>query len=194
MIKVLNDPKLAKNFRLSEFICKDGSKEVIVIPELIEKLQKLRELLGKSITVVSGYRNSNYNKKIGGATRSQHLYGKAADIKIKDLIVGNIAKAAEAVGFNGIGIYTHNGNNFVHVDVRSGNSYWKDSPSGKLIKIDKIEGKEYTIVSIEQKYASLEQDYARMILKHDDKVRLLFEQINSSESKLQAIENIFKGE
>jgi uncharacterized protein YcbK (DUF882 family) len=78
--------KLTKNFSLSEFDCNDGSvtpKEVIVNLQLLaEQLQVLRDFVGKPITINSGYRSPSYNKKIGGASRSQHLLGTAADIRI----------------------------------------------------------------------------------------------------------------
>lgn len=135
---VEKDIQLSKNFKLSEFVCKDGSKKVYYVPELIDRLQAMRDKLGKAITIVSGYRTVEYNAKIGGAPKSQHLEGKAADIKVSGISPLDLAKVAESVGFKGIGIYTYNGNSFLHVDVRATKSYWKDTPSGELIKIDKV--------------------------------------------------------
>lgn len=43
-------------------------------------LDPLREAWGKPITVNSGFRSNELNKKIGGATNSQHMLGEAADI------------------------------------------------------------------------------------------------------------------
>lgn len=48
-------------------------------------LQPLREKLGKPIIVTSGYRNSEVNKLVGGATNSQHTKGQAADIIVNGL-------------------------------------------------------------------------------------------------------------
>ena len=45
-------------------------------------LQPLRDHIGKPITISSGYRSSELNKKIGGAKKSQHLHGLAADIHV----------------------------------------------------------------------------------------------------------------
>lgn len=50
-------------------------------------LEPLREKIGVSITVTSGYRCPRTNTKIGGATNSQHLYGQAADINAKGYTV-----------------------------------------------------------------------------------------------------------
>jgi uncharacterized protein YcbK (DUF882 family) len=138
MFTVLNDFNLSKNFKLSEFVCKDGSCKVLVIPELIEKLQAMRDKLGKPIQIVSGYRTPEYNKKVGGAPKSQHVEGKAADIKVKGMSPLDLAFVAESIGFKGIGVYTHDGNNFLHVDVRENKSYWKDAPGHKLISVVKL--------------------------------------------------------
>ena len=45
-------------------------------------LQPLRLYLNRIITVNSGFRSPALNTKIGGSTRSDHLFGRAADIEI----------------------------------------------------------------------------------------------------------------
>jgi hypothetical protein len=45
-------------------------------------LEPLQALLGESIYITSGYRSKELNKKIGGAKKSQHMEGKAADIHV----------------------------------------------------------------------------------------------------------------
>ena len=42
-------------------------------------LDPLREKLGKPIIITSGYRNPEYNKKVGGVKDSQHTKGEAVD-------------------------------------------------------------------------------------------------------------------
>ncbi len=120
MIKVIEDIQLSKNFKLSEFVCPDGSAEVLLDTELIDKLQRLRDKLGKPVIVHSGYRNLKYNTKIGGAANSQHMYGRAADITVSGFAPEQVAKTAEEVGFDGIGIYK----TFTHVDVRGHKARW----------------------------------------------------------------------
>jgi len=44
-------------------------------------LDPLREAYGKPITVSSGYRCARLNRAVGGAARSQHLTGQAADLQ-----------------------------------------------------------------------------------------------------------------
>ena len=44
-------------------------------------LDPLREAWGAPIIVTSGYRCGKLNRAVGGAVKSQHLYGQAADIR-----------------------------------------------------------------------------------------------------------------
>ena len=114
--------KLSGNFKVKEFACKDGSDVIFIAPDLIDVLQKIRNHFGKAVHINSGYRTPAYNKKVGGATYSQHLYGTAADIRINGVEPKDIADYAETLllSTGGIGRYK----NFVHVDVREKKSRW----------------------------------------------------------------------
>ena len=113
--------KLSTNFRVREFACKDGSDPIFIDTELVTVLQKIREHFGKSVTITSAYRTPSRNKEVGGTTYSQHLYGKAADIKISGVSPKKVADYAETLLDNGgIGIY----NTFTHIDVRDTRSRW----------------------------------------------------------------------
>ena len=63
--------KLTNNFSLEEFACKDGSETPIELyanlQKLANNLQVLRDELGVSIHINSGYRSPSYNQKIRGA-------------------------------------------------------------------------------------------------------------------------------
>lgn len=113
---------LSTNFKVKEFACNDGSDPVFVSPELVEVLQKIRDHFKAAVTVNSGYRTPDYNKKVDGATYSQHLYGMAADIKVKGIAPKTVATFAETLLPNsgGIGIYP----TFTHIDVREVKSRW----------------------------------------------------------------------
>ena len=78
--------KITKNFTLSEF-CGDILPQTSVIINLtslcLNCLQPLRDGLGKPVIITSGYRTPEHNKNVGGVPTSQHLYGQAADIKVK---------------------------------------------------------------------------------------------------------------
>lgn len=114
--------KLSANFKVKEFACKDGSDPIFISPELVNILQKIRNYFGKAVNINSAYRTPTYNKKVGGDTYSQHLYGTAADIRISGVKPKEVADFVETLmpDKGGIGIYA----NFTHVDVREKKSRW----------------------------------------------------------------------
>lgn len=114
--------KLSTNFKVKEFACTDGSDPIFIDSNLVNVLQKIRTHFGKSVTITSAYRTPGRNKAVGGQTYSQHLYGRAADIKVKGVSPKTVAAYVEKImPSGGIGIY----NSFVHVDVRSTKARWK---------------------------------------------------------------------
>lgn len=122
--------KITTNFSLEEFNCKDGSEMpndvMINIIKLAKNLQVLRDAVGKTITITSGYRSPKYNLKIGGAKDSQHIKGTAADIKVKGMTPKEVAKLIEGLIASGkmtqggIGIYP----SWVHYDCRKIKARW----------------------------------------------------------------------
>ena len=107
--------RLAPNFTAHEFWCHDGCMTSKVDGVLLYKLELLRSALGdRPIVVTSGFRCHRNNKKAGGAKHSQHLTGKAADIKVAGVSMPRLAAAARKVGFSFIKVY----GDHVHVDVR----------------------------------------------------------------------------
>ena len=104
----MNDVQLTENFNLREFMCSHCGS-VIIDPELVRRLQKMRDELGEPIRINSAYRCPDYNRQIGGASNSQHTTGRAAD-----LAGTHLAELAEKYFFDGgIGLYT----NHIHVDT-----------------------------------------------------------------------------
>lgn len=115
--------KLSTNFRVKEFACTDGSDPIFIDTELVNILQKIRNHFGKSVTITSAYRTPTKNKACGGETYSQHLYGKAADIKVNGVTPKKVAAYAETVLKNKGGIGTYS--TFTHIDIRATKSRWK---------------------------------------------------------------------
>lgn len=112
---------LSKDFWSSEFECNGLTCCDFSAPmdrRFIEKLQKLRDLIGP-IEVTSGFRCKTHNKAIGGSKNSYHTKGLAADITAGMKPV-NLAEKAQEVGFKGIGIYS----TWVHVDDRDYPARW----------------------------------------------------------------------
>ena len=113
-------------FDISEFACRccgqypeNGMNDV-----LLSKLDALRESIGVPIHISCGYRCPSHNAEVGGVPNSQHVDGTAADIYTDNLSVDELADAAAAIGFDGIGRYYND--QFVHVDCRSNG----DEPNG----------------------------------------------------------------
>ena len=122
--------KVAENFELKEFDCHDGTPvpkeyEPNVI-RLAANLQVLRDYVGKPIHINSSYRTAAYNKKVGGASKSQHLTASAADITIAGLmpkevhaIILQLIKDGR-MKQGGVGLY----DTFVHYDIRGTEARW----------------------------------------------------------------------
>ena len=88
------------------------------------QLEAMRHALGdQPLNITSGFRSVPCNNSVGGASNSQHLYGRSADL------VGvhsfcTLAKQARYHGFGGIfgpGYPGHN--DHTHVDIRTSNSW-----------------------------------------------------------------------
>lgn len=117
---------LTKHFKRSEFRCKCGKYcdgyPVEPSEELLQLLEKIREHFDAPVTISSGVRCKQHNINVGGASKSQHMYGTAADIKVKGKTPREVAAYAETLLPNtgGIGLYS----TWTHVDVRSTKSRW----------------------------------------------------------------------
>ncbi len=81
----------------------------------LDKLQALRDQLGKPLIVRSAYRSPEHNRAVGGATRSKHMDGAAFDIAVSNHDPVAFEAAARAAGFLGFGFYPRSG--FIHVDL-----------------------------------------------------------------------------
>ena len=125
--------QLTKNFYLDEFTCRDESdisKEILFnIIALAKEMQEIRNVLDVSITVNSGYRSPNYNKSIGGASKSQHLLGKACDFTAKGLTPYEVAEILESLMQGGLIINGGLGeyDTFTHYDIRNKPARWNNT-------------------------------------------------------------------
>lgn len=106
-----NGGRASQHFAFREFRSK-GDGHAHVNRALVLALERYRQLAGAT-AIVSGYRDPAYNRKIGGATSSQHMYGNAADVhpKLTEAQVRGLRV------FSGIGVVAATGK-VAHVDVR----------------------------------------------------------------------------
>lgn len=80
-------------FTFNEFIKTDSGMDNTIsspshlanIVNLWNYLNQIREELGAPIFINSAFRTPQINKQVGGAKRSFHMEGRAADIKTKPL-------------------------------------------------------------------------------------------------------------
>jgi uncharacterized protein YcbK (DUF882 family) len=110
-----------------ELACHDGTiypnewrtNRAIILGEAFELV---RAACGNSpITILSAYRTPTYNASVGGAKNSQHIQGRAIDLRPPPHISLNefysvIRIIAKTSQIRGIGKYK----TFIHVDVRPG--------------------------------------------------------------------------
>lgn len=89
--------------------------ELLIDEASMDKLQALRTALGKPLLITSAYRSAAHNKRVGGATHSQHRLGKAFDVMMTNQDPAAFERAARAAGFTGFGHYPRSG--FMHIDT-----------------------------------------------------------------------------
>ena len=136
-VYISGDSFISTNFQLEEYTMHlDTLKKhkldvkrhynVILKERLIIADQKLRTKVGRPMHINSGYRDSAYNKAIGGSKTSEHLNGGASD----KVVLGMIPKEVQAVirkyykdfGYYGMESKTKpNCNQYTHADVKKRN-------------------------------------------------------------------------
>ena len=102
------------NFSPVEIACR-GTGQMKLHPGALDKLQALRDRLGKPLIVRSAYRSPEHNRAVGGAARSKHMDGTAFDIAMANHDPAAFEAAARAVGFLAFGFYPRSG--FIHIDL-----------------------------------------------------------------------------
>lgn len=123
--------QLSPHFHVREFACHDGRHVPAVALPALERLctaflEPLRATFGPAL-VLSGYRPEDYNRRIGGARYSQHIYeltpeSVAADLIFRTGTPAQWAALGEQLDAGGVGTYIRSG--FVHVDNRPGRARW----------------------------------------------------------------------
>lgn len=127
----------AKRGRLTDCGPGDGYRRVKdeVWVKLIKSLDMIPDL--KPVSILSGYRSSQYNRKIGGAAKtSLHMSGMAIDVAFpgggRYEAVARFIAACSTQGF--LGIQTYPSDSFTHCDIgskRSWSGHGADGTSGR---------------------------------------------------------------
>ena len=104
---------LTDNFSRAEYACKCGCGKDDIKDELAIKVQQVRDILGRSITINSGIRCSNHNSAINATPTSSHIEGWAADLAYNGASNRYELLHAAMQVFDRVGI----AKTFIHVDV-----------------------------------------------------------------------------
>lgn len=121
--------QITEHFNVREFDCHDGRRVPAIAVDALDRLctkylEPMREAFGPC-DVMSGYRPEDYNRRIGGAPLSQHIYELTPEEVAGDLTFArgrprDWAAKAVALGAGGVGLYP----GFVHVDNRRATARW----------------------------------------------------------------------
>lgn len=97
-------------------------EETAIDPALLDVLHTIYQRTGSQgqFEVISAYRSPKTNamlrrKSKGVAKKSQHLLGKAIDVRLTDVPVGTLREVAYDLGRGGVGFYGKS--RFVHLDT-----------------------------------------------------------------------------
>lgn len=108
--------RLSPHFVRAEFACKCGCGFDTVDPQTLEILEAVRTHFNAPVTITSGCRCPTHNRRVGGATSSQHILGRAADIQVQGVAPDEVYDwIAEHFPRASLGCYA----TFTHVDTRS---------------------------------------------------------------------------
>lgn len=108
--------KITDNFYRDEFACKCGCGLDTIDEGLVRALQSLRDHFNTSVVVTSGLRCAKHNKAIGGAPKSKHMEGIAADFVVKGVTPDEVYKYLTETYPDKYGIGNYSGWN--HFDIR----------------------------------------------------------------------------
>ena len=112
----------ADYFTRAEFACQCGCGFDTVDHELLNILEKIREHFDRPLRILSGCRCREHNASdaVRGASTSQHLVGRAADIRVDGVDPQLVYELADQMEVGGLGEYS----TWTHIDTRVGYARW----------------------------------------------------------------------
>ena len=109
-------------FKRSEFECSCGCGFAVVDTELLEVLEDVREWFKKPVIITGGNRCQKHNIQVGGALKSQHVFGMACDFKVQGVHEDEISTYLKITYPEKYGIGRYSGR--THIDVREFPARW----------------------------------------------------------------------
>jgi uncharacterized protein YcbK (DUF882 family) len=101
---------------------------VRISPKLLELLDELREKVGPTFRIVSGYRTPGYNRSVSGRG-FLHVDGLAAHVTASAQRSALLCQLADEL-FQGGGVGFYPGRRYVHVDVSGDKARWRQEDEG----------------------------------------------------------------
>lgn len=114
---------ISTHFNRHEFACRCGCGFAVVDKQLNEVLEAIRHHFDRPLIINSACRCADYNKKVGGAKKSQHVLGMAADITVMNVHPDSVADYVENVHK---ACSTGRYDSFTHIDVRNVVAHWDE--------------------------------------------------------------------
>lgn len=118
MTRPFDGPWRWPNFTRAELACRHCGK-LVVDPDFLDRLQKVRDWMGRPLVVSSGYRCPAYNNEVSKTGfDGPHTTGQAADILIYGPDALRLIVAACDFGMTGVGIAQRGPpvSRFIHLD------------------------------------------------------------------------------
>ena len=104
------------NFSRAKLACSHCGAEGIK-PELMDRIQALRNAFGRPMPETSGYRCPQHPAEISKTVPGAHQLGLAIDIGLQGRDAYDLMKLAFSMGFTGIGVQQKGTSRFIHLDV-----------------------------------------------------------------------------
>lgn len=113
--------------------------EIANLVRLANLLEDVRKILGKPITINSGFRSKKVNDAVGSKDSSQHRIGCAADIRVAGMTPSQVCEAIKAsdIQFDQL---IREFDSWTHISVTNSAS---DTPRNQMLIIDKAGTRPY---------------------------------------------------
>ncbi len=113
---------ISEHFDRSEFACRDRCGFDTVDVQLLTMLEAAHQHFRANVYINDGCRCPTHNAIVGGEPDSQHMRGKAVDLRIDGVTPDDVASYFEQTHphSHGVGRY----NTFTHVDCRDSKARW----------------------------------------------------------------------
>ena len=113
-----------ENFTREEFACQCGCGTNEIKDSIIDVLQWIRVIYGKSMRITSGYRCANHPIERVKSRPGTHNLGLAADVGVSHAEGFRLLRVAMGhPGITGVGVNQKGSGRFIHLDIVEGNEH-----------------------------------------------------------------------